>query len=133
MVAFIIYTVAFFMIVAVVFGKTISGLLATSGVLAMFIGLAIQMNISNIFSGLVINLERPFKIGDMVKIDGHLGKMENMNWRTTRICSVWNWSVTIPNHQAAETIIMNYSGSMSGKAAQSICRRNRIPRRSKSC
>jgi branched-chain amino acid transport system substrate-binding protein len=110
MVAFIIYTAAFFMIVAVVFGKTITGLLVTSGVLAMFIGLAIQMNISNIFSGLVINLERPFKIGDMVKIDGHLGKMENMNWRTTRICSVWNWSVTIPNHQAAETIIMNYSG-----------------------
>jgi len=110
MVAFVIYTVAFFMIVAFVFGKTITGLLATSGVLAMVIGLAIQMNISNIFSGLAINLERPFKIGDMVKIDGHLGKVENMTWRTTRIRSVWNWSVTIPNHQAAETIIMNYSG-----------------------
>ena len=109
MVAFIIYTVAFFMIVAFVFGKTLTGLLATSGVLAMVIGLAIQMNISNIFSGLAINLERPFKIGDMVKIDGHLGKVENMNWRTTRIRSNWNWSVTIPNHQAAETIIMNYS------------------------
>jgi small-conductance mechanosensitive channel len=109
MTAFVIYTVAFFMIVAFVFGKTLTGLLATSGVLAMVIGLAIQMNISNIFSGLAINLERPFKIGDMVKIDGHLGKVENMNWRTTRIRSVWNWSVTIPNHQAAETIIMNYS------------------------
>ena len=109
MVAFIIYTVAFFMIVAFVFGKTLTGLLATSGVLAMVIGLAIQMNISNIFSGLAINLERPFKIGDMVRIDGHLGKVENMNWRSTRIRSVWNWSVTIPNHQAAETIIMNYS------------------------
>ena len=110
MVAFIIYTVAFFMIVAFVFGKTITGLLATSGVLAMVIGLAIQMNISNIFSGLAINLERPFAIGDLVKIDGHLGKVENMTWRTTRIRSVWNWSVTIPNHQAAETIITNYSG-----------------------
>jgi hypothetical protein len=109
MVAFIIYTIAFFMIVAFVFGKTLTGLLATSGVLAMVIGLAIQMNISNIFSGLAINLERPFKIGDIVKIDGHLGKVENMNWRTTRIRSVWNWSVTIPNHQAAETIILNYS------------------------
>jgi small-conductance mechanosensitive channel len=110
MVAFIIYTVAFFMIVAFVFGKTLTGLLATSGVLAMVIGLAIQMNISNLFSGLAINLERPFKIGDMVRIDDHLGKVENMNWRTTRIRSVWNWSVTIPNHQAAETIILNYSG-----------------------
>jgi len=110
MVAFIIYTVAFFMIVAFVFGKTITGLLATSGVLAMVIGLAIQMNISNIFSGLAINLERPFKIGDMVKVDGHVGKVENMTWRTTRIRSVWNWSVTIPNHQAAESVIVNYSG-----------------------
>jgi len=110
MVAFIIYTVAFFMIVAFVFGKTITGLLATSGVLAMVIGLAIQMNISNIFSGLAINLERPFKIGDIVKVDGHVGKVENMTWRTTRIRSVWNWSVTIPNHQAAESVIVNYSG-----------------------
>ena len=39
------------------------------------------MNISNIFSGLAINLERPFKIGDMVKIYGHLGKVENMTWQ----------------------------------------------------
>ena len=109
MVAFIIYTVAFFMIVAFVFGKTITGLLATSGVLAMVIGLAVQMNISNIFSGLAISLEQPFKIGDIVKINGHLGVVENMTWRTTRIRSGSKWAVTIPNHQAAEVITMNYS------------------------
>jgi small-conductance mechanosensitive channel len=109
MVAFIIYTIAFFMIVAFVFGKTLTGLLATSGVLAMVVGLAIQMNISNIFSGLAINIERPFKIGDIVKIDGHLGTVENMTWRTTRIRSSYNWVVTIPNHQAAEVITLNYS------------------------
>ena len=109
MAAFIIYTIAFFMIVAFVFGQTLVGLLATSGVLAMVVGLAIQMNISNIFSGLAINLERPFKIGDIVKIDGHLGTVENMTWRTTRIRSSYNWAVTIPNHQAAEVITLNYS------------------------
>jgi small-conductance mechanosensitive channel len=109
MAAFIIYTIAFFMIVAFVFGKPLTGLLATSGVLAMVVGLAIQMNISNIFSGLAINLERPFRIGDIVKIDGHLGTVENMTWRATRIRSSYNWAVTIPNHQAAETIILNYS------------------------
>ncbi len=45
MVAFIIYLIAFFMIVAFVFGQTLTGLLATSGVIAMVIGMAVPMDI----------------------------------------------------------------------------------------
>ncbi|KOR30153.1 hypothetical protein TI05_14405, partial [Achromatium sp. WMS3] len=115
MVSFIIYTVALFMIVAFVFGQTLTGLLATSGVLAMVIGLAVQMNISNIFSGLAINLERPFQIGDNVKLNGINGKIENISWRSTSIRDTMGNLVIIPNHTAAESITTNYTGTEANK------------------
>lgn len=108
-VAFIIYLLALFAIVAFVFGQTLAGLLATSGVVAMVIGLAVQMNISNIFSGLAINLERPFNVGDWIKVDGIEGKVIDINWRATRLHdTVWDYIHTIPNHAVAEAKILNY-------------------------
>ena len=65
-VGFIIIILAFFGIIAFVFDEKITGLLATSGVVAMIIGLAVQMNISNIFSGIALNIERPFRTGDWI-------------------------------------------------------------------
>ena len=109
MVAFIIYLIAFFMIVAFVFGQTLTGLLATSGVIAMVIGMAVQMNISNIFSGLAINLERPFNVGDWVNINGVKGKVADINWRATRLYDAnWDYYHTIPNHTVAGAHIINY-------------------------
>ncbi|MBF0383645.1 MAG: ABC transporter substrate-binding protein, partial [Magnetococcales bacterium] len=64
----VILLMTIFGIVGFVFARPITSLLATSGMVAMIIGLAIQMNISNIFSGLAINMERPFRTGDIVKI-----------------------------------------------------------------
>ncbi|MCP4693068.1 MAG: mechanosensitive ion channel, partial [Desulfobacterales bacterium] len=74
-VEFIIYLLAFFGVVAFVFDQKLTSLLATSGVLAMIIGLAIQINIANIFSGIAINLERPFRVGDWVKIGSETGRV----------------------------------------------------------
>jgi len=54
--------------IAYVFGKPLTSLLATSGLALTIIGLAIQINISNIFSGLAINLERAFQVGDYIEI-----------------------------------------------------------------
>lgn len=56
----IIYLLACFGIIAFVYDQPITSLLATSGVVAMIIGLAIQVNIANVFAGIVINIERPF-------------------------------------------------------------------------
>ncbi|MEO5368708.1 MAG: mechanosensitive ion channel [Magnetococcus sp. DMHC-1] len=109
MVAFLIYTSAFFMIVAFVFGQTLTGLLATSGILAMVIGLAVQINISNIFSGLAINLEQPFKVGDWIQVDNIVGKVTNMTWRSTHLFDPsWERSYTIPNHVIAQSKVLNF-------------------------
>nr|VFK25128.1 MAG: Mechanosensitive ion channel [Candidatus Kentron sp. LFY] len=91
-----------FGIIAFVFDYRITGLLATSGLLAMIIGLAIQTNLSNIFSGIAVNLERPFRIGDWVKLaDFDEGKVVNVTWRSVRIRTPNNHIISIPNSTAA--------------------------------
>ncbi|MBF0193356.1 MAG: mechanosensitive ion channel [Magnetococcales bacterium] len=106
-----IFVLASFGIIAFVFDQRLTSLLATSGMIAMIIGLAIQVNISNVFSGIAINIERPFRIGDWVKIgDIDAGRVDDITWRTTKI---WNrdGSITrIPNSSVAESNIQNFTG-----------------------
>lgn len=105
-----IYLIAAMIIVAFVFDQKLTSLLATSGVIAMIIGLAIQINIANIFSGIAINLERPFRIGDWVQIGNFKeGKVVDINWRSTRIQSRDGSVLCIPNNQASESPIENFS------------------------
>lgn len=104
------YTLAVLGILAFVFDQRITSLLATSGVLAMIIGLAIQMNISNVFSGIAINVERPFRIGDWVKIEGHEpGRIVNITWRTTRLETIDKNIICIPNAMASDQTLENLS------------------------
>ena len=108
--AMVIYVIAFFGIVAFVFDQRLTSLLATSGVIAMILGLAIQINISNIFSGIAINVERPFRVGDWIKVgDFTEGKVEDINWRTTRLRTRDDTVLCIPNSQASESAIENFS------------------------
>ena len=105
-----IYVLASFGIIAFVFDQKITSLLATSGLLAMIIGLAVQANISNVFSGIAINIERPFVVGDWVKI-GELdeGEVVDITWRTVRVKSRNGFTISVPNGQASEWPVHNYT------------------------
>ncbi len=108
--AFLLMALAVFGIIAFVFDRQLTSLLATSGVIAMIIGLAIQMNISNIFSGIAINIERPFRPGDWVQIgDNTLGKVVDISWRSTKLETFANTLISIPNASVAESAIENFS------------------------
>ena len=105
-----IYVLAAFGIIAFVFDQKITSLLATSGLLAMIIGLAIQANISNVFSGIAINIERPFVVGDWVKIgDLEEGEVVDITWRTVRVKSRNGFTISVPNGQASEWPVHNYT------------------------
>ncbi|MDX1958703.1 MAG: ABC transporter substrate-binding protein [Leptospiraceae bacterium] len=107
---FLIYLLTIFGIVAFVYDQRITSLLATSGVVAMIIGLAIQVNIANVFSGIAINLERPFRVGDWIKIGSiDEGKVVDITWRTTRIQLRNLVIMSIPNSMASEAAIVNFS------------------------
>jgi len=106
----LVIILAIFGIVAYVFGEKVTGLLATSSVAAMIIGLGVQMNLSNIFSGIALNLERPFRPDDWVRIgDSDEGKVLDVSWRATRIQTRDTAIIHIPNGLVSESIIKNFS------------------------
>ncbi|KPA19250.1 membrane protein containing Mechanosensitive ion channel MscS [Candidatus Magnetomorum sp. HK-1] len=106
---FVIFTLALCGVSAYVFEQKITSILAASGVFAMIIGLAIQINISNIFSGIALNIERPFLIGDWVKIANiDEGRVVDITWRATRLQTRDNSIISVPNSMASESIIRNF-------------------------
>ncbi|MCB1156438.1 MAG: mechanosensitive ion channel [Leptospiraceae bacterium] len=110
LISFLIYVLAFFGIIAYVFDQKLTSLLATSGVIAMIIGLAIQINISNIFSGIAINMESPFNVGDWIQMGSYdEGKVIDITWRTTRIKTRDNNVLSIPNAIASESVVKNFN------------------------
>ncbi|ETR71846.1 MAG: hypothetical protein OMM_02181 [Candidatus Magnetoglobus multicellularis str. Araruama] len=109
-VAAVIYILALFGIVAFVLNQKLTSLLATSGMFAMIVGLAIQVNISNIFAGIAINLDRPFRTGDWVIIGKfEEGVVTDITWRATRLRTRNGCILSIPNSEASETAIHNFS------------------------
>jgi small-conductance mechanosensitive channel len=83
-----IYLAAVFAIIAYVFDLPIQGLLATSGAIAIILGLALQSTLSDVFSGIVLNFSRPYRPGDWISIDGATdGRVIEMNWRAT--LAIW--------------------------------------------
>lgn len=106
----VILSFAGFIVIAFVFNQRLTSLLATSGLAAMIIGLAIQVNLANIFSGLALNIERPFRVGDWVQIGNNtVGKVTEINWRTTRIFTLFDNTISIPNAKVTEEFVENYN------------------------
>jgi small-conductance mechanosensitive channel len=107
-------------IVAFVFNQTLTSLLATSGLLITVVGLAIQANIANVFSGIVLNIERPFRVGDYIKINNVLGQVIDITWRTTRIESNDGQLVCLANSKVSEAEMQNFSQTPHGIAAETV-------------
>ncbi len=108
-VSLFIFTAAFSGILVVVFGQSPTSLLATSGILAMIVGMAIKDIIANIFSGIILNFERPFKVGDKVKINSVKGTVKDITWRSTLIESDEGQMVSLSNGKVIEAFMENYS------------------------
>jgi small-conductance mechanosensitive channel/CRP-like cAMP-binding protein len=97
-------------ILAFVFGQPVGGLLATSGVLVVVLGFALRGIITDVFSGIALNMEHPYRIGDWVQLDGGVvGQVTEMNWRATRLITRDRTSVVVPNGLIAASRLVNYS------------------------
>ncbi|CAK0752218.1 Leucine-binding protein domain-containing protein [Gammaproteobacteria bacterium] len=117
--ASVVFLFALFGVVAYVFGQTVTSLLATAGLSTMIIGLAIRANIANIFSGIILNLEKPFAIGDKIRVstarkESIKGKVIDITWRTTLIEHEAGHLVRIPNGKLSEMELHNLSRTESG-------------------
>jgi small-conductance mechanosensitive channel len=106
----IIYLAALFAIVSYVFDLSIQGLLATSGVVAIILGLALQSTLGDVFSGIVLSFSRPYRPGDWISIEGGTdGRVIEMNWRATSILTARRDLAIVPNSTIAKSKIVNVS------------------------
>lgn len=105
---------AAYLIAAVVVLKILSpeldmgGLVATSAVTSLVLGLALQPILGNFFAGLVISLERPFRINDWIRVNGTEGRVVEITWRTTHLRTRDNDNLVIPNSEIANQELVNY-------------------------
>jgi small-conductance mechanosensitive channel/CRP-like cAMP-binding protein len=106
-VALMLVVFAAFFGFAVFYHLTITGLLASSGVIAIIIGLALQDTLGNIFAGFGIQAGRTFKVGDWLLLDGQHVEVVELNWRSTRFRNNDEASFNIPNSQLAKATIVN--------------------------
>jgi small-conductance mechanosensitive channel len=106
----LIYLAAAFAIVAYVFDLPIRGLLATSGVVAIILGLALQSTLGDVFSGIVLSFSRPYRPGDWISVDGGTdGRVIELNWRSTYILTARRDLAVVPNSTIAKSKIVNVS------------------------
>src|SRR6266566_6127183 len=106
----LIYLAALFAIVSYVFDVPIQGLLATSGVIAIILGLALQSTLGDVFSGIVLSFSRPYRPGDWISVDGGTdGRVIELNWRATYILTARRDLAIVPNSTIAKSKIVNVS------------------------
>src|SRR3989338_9036719 len=92
------------------FNIEITPFVATLGIGGIAIGFALQDTLSNFFSGLYIISDRPINIGDFIELEDDIsGYVEDIGWRTTRIRTLPNTMVIVPNSKIASTTITNDS------------------------
>ncbi|WP_167858605.1 mechanosensitive ion channel family protein [Methylobacterium nonmethylotrophicum] len=93
----LIYVGAGLSIVAYAFGVPVGALIATSGVFAIILGLALQSTLNDLFSGIALNLGRPYAIGDWIVLkDGTEGRVIETNWRATHLIGGSNDLIILP-------------------------------------
>ena len=106
-----IYICAGLGMLGIVFRFPLQGVMATSGIIAIVLGLALQSTLSDVFSGISLNIERPFQIGDEILLEGGAeGKVIEVNWRSTHLRNNANDLIIIPNNVIAKMRIQNHSG-----------------------
>ncbi|MBV9377185.1 MAG: mechanosensitive ion channel, partial [Alphaproteobacteria bacterium] len=108
--AALIYLAALLAIISYVFDLPIRGLLATSGVAAIILGLALQSSLSDVFSGIVLSFSRPYRSGDWISVEGGTdGRVIELNWRATYILTARRDLAIVPNSTIAKSKIVNVS------------------------
>ncbi|NHW99184.1 mechanosensitive ion channel domain-containing protein [Pseudomonas koreensis] len=105
----VIFLIAIIAALAYVLDLPVKGVLATSGALAIIVGLALQSTLSDVFSGIVLNTTKPYQIDDWISIDGTEGRVIDIDWRATRLQTSQGSMAVIPNSLAAKAKIINFS------------------------
>ena len=98
-----------FITVLGIFGVETTSLIAILGAAGLAVGLALQGSLSNFAGGVLILLFKPFKVGDLVEAQGHLGHVQAISIFVTKLLTPDNKIAIIPNGPLSNGDIINYS------------------------
>lgn len=91
------------------FGIELLGVLASLAVFSLIIGLAIQQSLGNIVNSFLLSLDRPFDVGDRIEVDGQLGTVASVGILSTKILTLDERLVVIPNNTLISSSITNFA------------------------
>ena len=95
-------------VLAAVFKRDVTGFVAAGGASIMILGLALRDMLLAAFTGIVLNIEKPFKIGDMIRVaDKFQGRVVRVTWRVTALHTSTNETIIVPNLLLSNAIIVN--------------------------
>ncbi len=90
-------------------GVPITPLIAGIGFAGIAVGLAARDSLENFISGITILIDRPFRVGDFIEIDNQLGKVHEITLRSTRLQTVRNEIIVMPNSQMITQQLINHT------------------------
>ena len=97
------------MTLSLVWNYDLENLITALGVSSLVLGLALQEPLGNLFNGITLINERPFKVGDFIEVDGHAGKVVEVNWRAVRLLTRERDLIVLPHMKVSQSAIMNHS------------------------
>ncbi len=97
-----------------IFDIKIAPLLATSAVFSLVVGLALQDTLGNLFSGVALQMDEPYQIGDWIEVNANgnqkwVGLVDEISWRATVLIGWQDEAITIPNRVMGQAHISNFS------------------------
>jgi small-conductance mechanosensitive channel len=108
MLTVILYFIGFILILSV-WDVDITPFLASAGILGLALGFAAKDSLANLFGGVTILLDKPYKVGDVIQFDGEIGEVLNIGLRSTLLRTRDNVQISVPNSITASSKIINLS------------------------
>lgn len=90
-------------------GVDVGPFLAGLGIAGLAISFALQSTLSNIFAGVSLIIDKTFRVGDKIQLDGELGVIHEITLRSTRVRTYDNEVIIIPNEAVAKGKIKNFT------------------------
>ena len=96
-------------VLSVVWQRDLGGLVAALGVGSIVLGLALQETLGHLMAGIAMLFERPFSIGDWVKVGSNAGEVVQINWRSVHLRTIDRNLLVIPNSALGRETFTNFS------------------------
>lgn len=105
----ILYIIGLLLILHYVFNENIGNLVTSLSIVGAAIALSMRESLENIIASFIIFFDKPFTVGDMVKVNNFTGTIEKIGLRSTRIRTQEKTYISVPNKQMVDTIVDNIS------------------------